>query len=62
MVHLNAVDVMEERLWGEYKDEKMHGKGTYNFADGRNYTGDWVHGKKMGHGVFISTNGDRYKM
>jgi hypothetical protein len=62
MVHFNAVDVMKERLSGQFQDDNMNGTGTYHFADGRNYTGDWIEGKKTGHGVFIWTNGDCYKM
>ncbi len=62
MVHLNAVHMIKERLSGQFKDDKMHGKGTYNFADSRNYTGDWINGKQTGHGVFIWPNGNRYEM
>ncbi len=40
----------------------MHGTGTYNFANGNNYTGDWIDGKQTGDGVFTWANGDRYEM
>ncbi len=53
---------MKEQQSGQFKDDKMHGKGTYNFADGRNYTGHWIDDKKTGHGVFTWPNGDRYEM
>ena len=29
----------------------MHGKGKYTDADGNQYEGDWVNGKKEGFGV-----------
>jgi hypothetical protein len=51
-----------DRYEGEFKDGKMHGKGTLNFADGKKYTGDWIEGKKTGRGVFTWRNGDRYEI
>ncbi len=61
MVHLNAVDVIEEQSWGHFKDDNMHGKGQYHFADGRNYTGGWIDDKRTGFGVLTWPNGDRYE-
>jgi hypothetical protein len=55
----NAVIKINEQLLGQYKDDKMNGKGTYYYANGNKYTGVWVNGKKEGQGVFIWTNGDR---
>jgi S1-C subfamily serine protease len=43
----------------------MHGQGTYIFADGDKYIGDWKDGKKHGQGTYIWGDksewaGDRY--
>ena len=39
----------------------MHGNTNCNYANGSNYTGDWVEGRQTGHGVFTWSNGDRYE-
>jgi hypothetical protein len=46
---------------GQLKDGEKHGKGTYHFADGIKYVGDWVDGKMMGQGVYTWPSGDRYE-
>jgi hypothetical protein len=39
-----------------------HGLGTYRFARGSEYTGDWADGKMHGWGVFVEeASGDRYE-
>ncbi len=58
----NAVIEINEQLLGQYKDDKMNGKGTYYYADGRKYTGDMVDDKKEGQGVFIWEAGNRYEV
>ena len=45
---------------GEFKDNKKHGKGKMDFANGDKYTGDWVDDVRMGNGVYIFATGDRY--
>ena len=32
-----------------------------HYADESRYTGDWIDDQKMGQGVFIWSNGDRYE-
>jgi hypothetical protein len=49
-------------LLGQYKEGKMNGKGTYYYADGDKYTGDWVDEQKTGQGVFIWASGNRYEL
>lgn len=34
-------------------------KGTYNYADGERYEGDWKHGEKHGQGIYHYTDGAR---
>ena len=47
-----VTNTVEEHVWGQFKDGKMNGKGTYYFADGNKYVGDWVDNNRTGHGVF----------
>ena len=37
------------------------GKGTYTFADGRRYKGEWKDGKRNGQGIYTSPNGSRFE-
>ena len=53
---------INEQLLGQYKDDKMHGKGTSYFAHGDKYTGDMMNDKREGQGVYIWTDGRRYEM
>ena len=32
---------------GEFKYHRRHGKGTYNYADGQKYVGEWKENKRM---------------
>ena len=47
---------------GQFKDNKIHGKGKKDYANGDKYTGDWIDDIKTGHGVYIYANGDRYEL
>ena len=38
-----------------------NGHGTYKYADGSIYTGDWVDDHKTGYGDYLSLNGSRYQ-
>ena len=35
----------------------MHGQGTYTWADGEKYVGEWKEGKKHGQGTYTYVNG-----
>jgi hypothetical protein len=35
---------------GEWKNNKMNGKGTLTWADGKKYEGNFVEDKRDGHG------------
>jgi len=37
------------------------GKGTYTFADGTKYVGEWVENKMHGDGVFTDKSGREWK-
>lgn len=38
----------------------MHAKGTFQWANGDVYTGDWKYGHMHGHGKKVMANGDCY--
>ena len=46
---------------GDFRDNNIQGKGTYKWADGREYTGDWFMNKMHGSGVFKWQDGRRYE-
>ena len=48
-------------MWGQWKDNKKNGKGTYYFVNGDKYVGDWVEDNQTGQGVFTWPSGDRYE-
>ncbi|CAF3600529.1 unnamed protein product [Adineta steineri] len=59
-VHIHT-DQSGNRYEGEMKGENRHGKGKMDFASGDKYTGDWIEGKRTGHGVYIFARGNRYE-
>ncbi|MDC0201864.1 hypothetical protein OAJ56_01405 [Flavobacteriales bacterium] len=46
---------------GEYKDNLLHGKGTYTLANGSKYEGEWENDKRHGKGTYTLANGDKYE-
>lgn len=38
---------------GEYRDDVPNGKGSYYWAHGEEYHGDWVNGKFHGYGGML---------
>jgi hypothetical protein len=49
-------------IQGQFKDDKMNGKGTYYYFSGNKYVGDMVNGDKIGQGIFYWATGARYEM
>lgn len=45
---------------GEWKNDKMWGKGVYTWADGQEYQGEWYGDSKGGLGVYYWPNGQKY--
>ena len=37
---------------GSWKENNMHGKGVYQWKDGRIYQGDYLNDKKHGFGIY----------
>ena len=46
---------------GEWENEKMHGQGTFTFADGSQYKGDFENSKETGRGIFTYPDGRTYE-
>ena len=45
---------------GEYKNDKYHGQGTFNWSDGDKYIGEYKYDKKHGQGTYTYSSGDKY--
>ena len=42
---------------GQFVNDKREGQGTFVWADGRKYIGEWKAGKQHGVGTYISKDG-----
>lgn len=51
---------LSERYNGSWRDDKMHGEGSYTFASGCLYTGSFVDGAFEGQGTYTWPDGSRY--
>ena len=45
---------------GDYYKGLKHGSGSYRYASGHTYIGEWKSDQPSGQGVFTFSNGDRY--
>ena len=50
-----------EEYTGEFKENKMHGKGKYVWSNGKIYDGNWKDGLMEGQGEFIWMDGSLYQ-
>ena len=57
---VNITGILNHRK-GTIENGKKSGKGTFYFASGNKYVGDWVEDNRTGQGVLTYTNGDRYE-
>jgi hypothetical protein len=48
-------------ILGEWKEDKMHGIGTFLYASGASYHGEWVDNKYEGKGVFKFPDNSSYE-
>ena len=52
--------MVDSKYIGEWQDGKLHGQGTYTWADGDNYVGEFKGGKQHGQGTYNYANGEKY--
>ena len=45
---------------GEWKNNMIHGKGTFTWNNGDEYVGEFRENKKNGQGTFTYANGNKY--
>ncbi len=50
-----------EHLKGEMNGDMFNGQGTKYFANGHQYTGDWINDEMEGQGIYSWPSGDRYE-
>ena len=48
-----------DKYVGEWKDDLLHGQGTYTYANGDKYVGEFKDNKKHGQGTYTFANGKR---
>jgi hypothetical protein len=46
-----------EKYVGEWRNDKLNGKGTYTWPDGAKYVGQFRDDKRNGHGTFYAADG-----
>ncbi len=54
--------MIKEQLWGEFKDNKRHGTGKIDCANGDKYLGGWIDDNRTGQGVDIYASGNYYEL
>ena len=50
-----------DKYKGEWKDNKAHGHGTWNYGYGNKYVGQFKDNKRNGQGTYTYSNGDKYE-
>ena len=43
-----------------FRNNKIHGLGTYTFPDGEKYAGEYRFDKRHGHGAYTWPDGEEY--
>lgn len=56
-----SIEIENERYEGEFLNDMFHGQGTFYFANGDVYVGQWVENKRSGRGIMYFEDGDRYE-
>ena len=44
--------------FGDWKNDKNHGQGTYTFANGDKYVGGYKNGERNGQGTYTFADGE----
>jgi len=45
---------------GQWKDNKMHGRGVFTWPDGKKYEGEYLNDQRDGFGIFWWSDGRKY--
>ena len=51
------VEEVHRHAEGEWKDDNMHGNGTFTWANGDQYIGEFQNGNQHGQGSFTHADG-----
>ena len=57
---MELIHMLVENMWDNIKIIKDTGQGTYTYANGDKYIGEWKKHKYNGQGTYIYANGDKY--
>jgi hypothetical protein len=57
--HLSFAGLVD-RYTGEYQNDVPHGLGSYYFASGHTYEGQWLNGSKSGYCVYSLASGQQW--
>ena len=49
-----------DQYTGGFEEGNLNGYGTFNYADGRLYDGNWKDGKRHGDGILTLPSGDKF--
>jgi hypothetical protein len=49
------------KIYGQFKDDRVHGIGIYIHNSGDYYFGEFINGLENGEGTYIFKNGDKYE-
>ena len=58
---LTSFACVPSRYEGNFKDDKRHGSGTCEYANGDIYEGEWRNDQRSGRGLMLLANGDRFE-
>lgn len=58
--HKTVFWVTGEQYRGDWKDNKLHGKGIFTYKNGDKYEGDWQNGLRHGLGTFFVFKDNKY--
>lgn len=48
------------KYYGQTRNGKREGQGTFTFSNGNIYFGQWVNDRRIGHGTVLHTNGQKF--
>jgi hypothetical protein len=61
LIYVVGMGLFDKRYEGDFKDDKMYGKGTYYHAGGSKYDGEWKDDHPHGRGTEFMINEDVFE-